>query len=84
MKNFLVLVGILCCLFFSFSGCGGGDTSTGDEVEEAMDAAEESAQETAEDAESLMDQAEEAADEAAESAKELADEAEETVREMAD
>ena len=76
MKKFLVLVGILCCLFFAFSSCGGGDTSTGDEPEESMDAAQDSAEDAAEDAGSLMDQAQEAGEEAAESAEDLADEAE--------
>ena len=80
MKKLLVLAGILCCLFFSFSGCGGGDSATEDEVGGSMGAAAVDAEE----AESLMDQAKDAADDAEESAKELADEAGEAMKELAD
>lgn len=76
MKKLLVMVGILCCLLFSLSSCGSGDTGTEGDVDEAMD--------TMEDNESLMDQAQEAAEDAAESAEELADEAGEAMKEIAD
>jgi len=62
MKKFLVIVGILCCLFFSLSSCGSGDTASEGDMDEATE---------------TMDQAEEAVDEAAEPAEELAGEAEE-------
>ncbi len=48
MKKFLVIVGILCCLFFSLSSCGSGDTASEGDMEEATE---------------TMDQAEEAVDE---------------------
>jgi hypothetical protein len=70
MKNVFVIAGILCCLFFAFSGCGGGDTAP-------EGAAEEAQEETG----SLVDQAEEAADEAVDAAKEMAEEAEDALRE---
>ena len=68
MKKLLVIIGILCCLFFAFSACG-VDTATERKTDEAADKAQESV---------------DAADEAAGSAKESADEAKEAADDAAD
>ncbi|MBN2242346.1 MAG: hypothetical protein JW793_06615 [Acidobacteria bacterium] len=71
MKKLLAMAGILCCLVFAFGACS-SDTGTENEIDEAMDAAEE-------EAGSLMDQAEETAGEAMDAAEDMADEAREIV-----
>jgi len=64
MKKVLVMMGILCCLFFTFSSCG-GDTATEevDEAESLMDQAEEMADEAADAAEEMADEAADAMEE---------------------
>ena len=39
MKKVLVMVGILCCLFFSLSSCGSGDKTSSSDTEESVGAA---------------------------------------------
>ena len=67
MKKFLVIVGILCCLFFSLSSCGSGDTTSEGDMEEAAGTVDDAS----EDAQPFMDEAEEAVDDAAEAADEV-------------
>ena len=64
MKKVLVMLGILCCLFFAFSSCG-GDTAT-DEVEDTeslMDQAQDAADDAADAAEEMADEASDAMEE---------------------
>jgi hypothetical protein len=79
MKKVLVMVGILCCLFFTLSSCGSGDTTSPSDTEESTGAG---ADQATEDAGSMMDQAKEKADEAADSAKELSDKAKDAAKDL--